>query len=520
MATIPLYDKRMSPSGATARVEARPVLGSMDAAAAPYRALSQVGEAVSGIGQQIGAYADRLSTDEARAEQYRINQEMQNDEMAARQALQTITDPEEVKKQAEKILQDQAEKWGSREVHKKNAAMYKVLNETRQQRLQVAMLGNGGIYDMKRIVYADSTYAAEQDKIERGRPISDPTSGEERSSTREDYRRVLDERAKLNDKITPEYISKALEGFDSKREYYSVHDSIGALSSQYQNGILSEQEYAASLVGLLNRVNDPRSVMDIDTRQQAKTAVNASIAGLSKTVAKSFSDNQKLLADIDKMVEKGEFNVGVLRRLLMTHDQDAVDMITDYLEGHQGFLSTHQGSSRDMITVLSRFDQDRNYTRAMKELKKIEDPSIRYLGVLAVGRRVSDAVDRGEDIRSPAAWWDPLMGRMELTTQPIRDKKGEALKFPFTDVEIRTWDWRPSVAPDPFNESFMNSLRAHQQYAPDPDEFVKKNMRSLYTFRDKNPNPTPEQTDEFLKELFDPYTRKSIQDSYKRNLRK
>jgi hypothetical protein len=54
MATIPLYDKRMSPSGATARVEARPVLGSMDAAAAPYRALSQVGEAVSGIGQQMG----------------------------------------------------------------------------------------------------------------------------------------------------------------------------------------------------------------------------------------------------------------------------------------------------------------------------------------------------------------------------------------------------------------------------------------------------------------------------------
>lgn len=240
MAQIPFQPNQTAQAGTQRMPRA-----SAEAAAAPFRAVAQAGQAISGLGKQVQEYQKQKKVAIERADTVRFQAEMDARTGAFKESSENITDPEELKV-AFNTWQSETQEWYGDSVFSEQYGEkldpYFEGTLIRQNGKYLGVNEQGGKYGLLQIAQAQEPWKLSIQEGAKGNPVIDQTTGEIVMTAEE---RIIAAQAELG-KLNPAWNGAAGKAkVDGIIASVNMDDSIKAMEvieGQVANNELHWQE--------------------------------------------------------------------------------------------------------------------------------------------------------------------------------------------------------------------------------------------------------------------------------------
>lgn len=504
MATIPLYQRQVQPTGATAGVEAQAVLGSPRAAGQVWDAIGDFAGQVGKSSEQAASFFqqvhERKETELARAQMYEYQQELNLREERLLEELKKMDDPKEMdsffvqwRKTDEQFLND----FG---LHKKNQAMGTAIWNARSDRIASRVLGLGGVVNYAEENQAALPYFKQKINAEKGIGVIDPETGEEIMTPEEAFEDSIEHLIALGPRFMDPIKAEQERGqYKSVRLYYKYSQRMQRIDLLVSEGQILAPEYIEMIEQVQKNFDDEKTPMFDTHSEPIQTTINAKRIRAANMAARAFQDEQKELVKqftrMEDQVEKGSFTFDHLKRIEMTHGLDMARALRGKLAVMLTKESTTDDNAQKLTDILGEFSQTGDFSAAIRAMDKVDDP-LTAVALVVLGDLASSRLDENQPLEIKGRWRDGLRrlaGRPRIPTE---------------------------ITASNFSEAFVAQVIEYTGRMPEGERapFAEKALRAFLKFRADTPNPTEENVTEFVSEQLNPVAARLIQESYRQGL--
>jgi len=444
---------------------------SASAAAAPWQAVAQAGQAISGVGKQIAVHQ----------KQKQVLKDRMEKENSAAQIAQYSTELDEKLRVAgvegKKLSSTGAsDSWKEVDSFYKNIelditgwaqgldltddARSKLMEKFEREKLiaDSKFYGTGGFVDQAKINFDISVWTEQQLAAERGDGWINPETNEwQDADTR--WQIAADKRVELDPRYTRQDMVEERAVLGSKQDYFKFQGEMQGVQTLAVEGILSPNEAMTKYTEIIK--NAKESGMDINHESQTVTVAQARINSLARSENKNAADAQKKAY---KAVLENKFEYADLEALQATMPENTVQALTS-------------------SWVAKKAPTDEDVMDAVNEMERFQNGEITY------SKMVKSFGDAGDSMSII------LLHSSQQILDAVVEKDGQLAAYD-------TWTGRDKVFA--VDEEFKSVLSAIGRYSltSEPDS-VAKNVKGWFVSYNKwKEDPKDKTFDEWYKDTF------------------